>query len=340
MIDCEQFLENIDKYLDHDLPETDMAQMEAHLRHCEACAQELRFAESIRQSLNNLPPITVPEDFKAKLYEKIEQEKQAPVKKPFYLTWKPYSALAACLLLFALVKVNIWDETDTLIAPTPEPSAAVEIIKQQHAQDNYADTDAQDVQPTPKAEDVQSAVKGKDTRIPQNTKKPVPAVHNKSTESEQNTSKPKNNTAVQTPNTQPQTKPENPVPTQTPVADKKEERELPNTSDNDKKAVPPTEKSQQENTPIQGANASGEKAAMSMSAFDMEGMRILNVRASDEDKLMQILQDSGITAEKGIYRGTAEQVKQMLIKLEQNSISYAGDIDEETTQFEISWLAE
>lgn len=56
---CEETFRRFDDYLDRELTPDEMALIQEHLEHCERCARELRFEESVlrevRAKVNRIP---------------------------------------------------------------------------------------------------------------------------------------------------------------------------------------------------------------------------------------------------------------------------------------------
>lgn len=111
-MDCNKFREHIDDFIDNDISNALKASMLAHSESCPECKKELEDMQKIIDCMNSLPAISVPDDFLAKLNERIDSENamlktQSHNKYKKIFNYRTYSALAACVLLFAIVKADI-----------------------------------------------------------------------------------------------------------------------------------------------------------------------------------------------------------------------------------------
>lgn len=116
MMSCEWFLKNIEAYLEGQLERRDQAKMEAHAARCEACRQELEFSKAIARTVQNLPPLSVPEDFLKRINEQIDQQpaiildtRYKRFQKKWAGGWRRYSAVAACAVFAVMVRVDAWN---------------------------------------------------------------------------------------------------------------------------------------------------------------------------------------------------------------------------------------
>ncbi len=113
---CQWFLRNIEAYLEGQLTPREQQQMAAHAEQCEACRRELEFSKAIAQTVRNLPPISVPEDFMSRLNEQIDQQpvivldnRYKRFQKKWAGGWRKYSAVAACAAFAVMVRVDAWN---------------------------------------------------------------------------------------------------------------------------------------------------------------------------------------------------------------------------------------
>lgn len=105
-MDCNEFKEHIDDYIDGVLPEDIENAMETHANKCSECAKELEDMQKITEILHTMPEIPVPDDFLSNLNKRIDDE-DIQIKKNRYkrfFNYRTYSAIAACLLCVAIVK--------------------------------------------------------------------------------------------------------------------------------------------------------------------------------------------------------------------------------------------
>lgn len=96
-----------------DLSEKDIRMLEEHSAHCPECASELRFVRSVTDTLKNLPMLEVPEDFRSRLNEKIDEIDEENRRRRFAPVWRGaavyamrYGAMAACLAVGIAIGLN------------------------------------------------------------------------------------------------------------------------------------------------------------------------------------------------------------------------------------------
>ena len=115
MLTCKQFNNLISAYLNDELTEAEKAAMDAHKNICSSCAQELRFAESVHQTLHSLPRLSATPEFKLELDKRLDEIDQGTYTPPeafkkrkfeFIYDWKKYSAVAACAVLAVLIGLD------------------------------------------------------------------------------------------------------------------------------------------------------------------------------------------------------------------------------------------
>lgn len=103
-INCTQCKDKIWDYLEGTLTETEQQEIKKHLAECDDCAAEEKEISAIMDGLHGLPLEDVPEDYHAELMDKLEKEmKVVPFKKKTTSKWKPYSLVAAAVLVVAAV---------------------------------------------------------------------------------------------------------------------------------------------------------------------------------------------------------------------------------------------
>lgn len=108
-MDCENFHKKLADYTN--LSDSSKAEMEQHAQTCAECARELAEYQEMLTMLKSLPELKAPEDFAAKLSERIDKEKPAREKAPgLWIHLKQhgyrYSAAAACVMLAVVIGVN------------------------------------------------------------------------------------------------------------------------------------------------------------------------------------------------------------------------------------------
>lgn len=111
MSDCENFKKIIERYVNDECFLEEKELLDAHTKECSKCNDDFLFALSIKNTLRSLPKIEVPDNFLVSLNEKLDEEEKlvSPRKKVIFGAWKKYSALAACLLLAVMLRVDVWD---------------------------------------------------------------------------------------------------------------------------------------------------------------------------------------------------------------------------------------
>jgi len=109
---CQWVSENIESYLDGDLPPSERAMAESHLGQCATCAQELELAQRVTGSLRALPIMECPERVTDAVYGRIGASRKKRVSSRFSLDrllsprfWRPALAGAVTVLLVAMIAV-------------------------------------------------------------------------------------------------------------------------------------------------------------------------------------------------------------------------------------------
>jgi len=94
----------LDRYLDSELPDAELTEMEAHLRACPSCAADAlsrlqlkRVNQAVGRRFSPSPEFRL----------KIEQSVSAPQRRPWMVRWAPAFAAAAALVL-VLISVGVW----------------------------------------------------------------------------------------------------------------------------------------------------------------------------------------------------------------------------------------
>lgn len=106
---CENYLELLSPYLDHELSTTEQDRLESHLNECSKCQEELEHLKWIMSSLDTLEDTPLPVDFHEKLMTKVNQ-----AKKPKNKIFAYISSLAAVMIL-AVIFIN---QEDSAVVPS------------------------------------------------------------------------------------------------------------------------------------------------------------------------------------------------------------------------------
>lgn len=125
MSDCENFKKMIERYVNDECSLQEKELLDAHTKECSECNDDLLFALSIKNTLRTLPKMEVPDNFLVSLNERLDKEIISPKRKNYLGLWKKYSALAACLLLAVMLRVDVWDMSKI---PTEE-SIVIEMVE-------------------------------------------------------------------------------------------------------------------------------------------------------------------------------------------------------------------
>jgi anti-sigma factor (TIGR02949 family) len=68
---CSKAVQQLQLYLDHQLPLDSMRTLETHLSLCSACQEELRLLEEVTQALRGIPPVAEPPDLTATIMHRV-----------------------------------------------------------------------------------------------------------------------------------------------------------------------------------------------------------------------------------------------------------------------------
>ncbi|HCX63695.1 MAG TPA: hypothetical protein DHN33_00600 [Eubacteriaceae bacterium] len=98
----EKYREQISRYIDGDLTESEQAELEEHLQTCETCKEELQELQEMVQDLNAIQEIPLDFDLKGKVLSsmKSKDEKNKLGKKN---NWKKYAGIAAGFVIVLLL---------------------------------------------------------------------------------------------------------------------------------------------------------------------------------------------------------------------------------------------
>lgn len=110
MINCDKMKELMSDYLDNTLDSETRKSVEAHLQEDAACRKVYEDAKAIKGSMQNLPSISVSEDFHARLRTRIVEENNAdanPIRnKRRTLSFAFTGTIASAALLFFIFTQN------------------------------------------------------------------------------------------------------------------------------------------------------------------------------------------------------------------------------------------
>lgn len=68
---CSKAIQQLQLYLDHQLPLDSLRVLEAHLAQCRTCQEELRLLEAVTQGLRGIPPVAEPPDLTATIMQRV-----------------------------------------------------------------------------------------------------------------------------------------------------------------------------------------------------------------------------------------------------------------------------
>ncbi len=108
MADCERMQEMISAWIDGELPESERAELEAHLRTCETCAATERAFRGLSGALKETADEAPPENLTARVLAQIEFEERVKLRQEagrHVSPWKSILAAAACFAVIASVGI-------------------------------------------------------------------------------------------------------------------------------------------------------------------------------------------------------------------------------------------
>ncbi|WP_029687865.1 DUF4349 domain-containing protein [Thermoanaerobacter sp. A7A] len=109
MMDCKKALQLIPRYIDGELDVSQKEELEKHIESCESCRKEYQLEKNIIESLKNMPPLELPEDFNKKIHEKLVYQKNILEKKKERLKKTlTVAVIAASFILMTVFVVNIF----------------------------------------------------------------------------------------------------------------------------------------------------------------------------------------------------------------------------------------
>ena len=117
---CEEFSESLSAYLDHELSPSERARLEAHLRDCSGCRQELESLRAVSRLVSSLPAVEPSEGFSRSLSREIAARRPRRWLRPIPLfagDLVPVLAVAAVVLIVVTAALVI----PYFTGPSPGP---------------------------------------------------------------------------------------------------------------------------------------------------------------------------------------------------------------------------
>ena len=109
MMDCKKAHQLIPRYIDGKLDVAQKEELEKHIESCESCRKEYQLEKNIIESLKNMPPLELPEDFNKKMHEKLVYQKNILEKKKEKLKKTlTVAVIAASFILMTVFVANIF----------------------------------------------------------------------------------------------------------------------------------------------------------------------------------------------------------------------------------------
>lgn len=110
-MNCKDFHLYESDYIDNMLSNEEKIAFEHHMAECEDCRISFNNLKIVIESVNEIEEIELPENFSIEFREKLEQEKNAAVKKTVFRKSKLFTNIAASILIcvasFSLVNNNL-----------------------------------------------------------------------------------------------------------------------------------------------------------------------------------------------------------------------------------------
>jgi anti-sigma factor RsiW len=113
-MNCEQFNLQIEAYHDGELPAASARQLEAHLRECPSCAQELRSQQAASRLMQSIPMAEMSADSMARLHSEV-----AATMDRSLLPWARSLVGIAASILIAATAGLLWMQPASASAPQP-----------------------------------------------------------------------------------------------------------------------------------------------------------------------------------------------------------------------------
>ena len=107
-MNCSEFLAVLHDYIDGETDAKTEKQIKEHALHCTACHKALKEMEAVKAAVKNAGDVPVPEnmaqDVLGAIQNEIESGKQRFHLPSFFTSWPMYVTVAACLILFFVLK--------------------------------------------------------------------------------------------------------------------------------------------------------------------------------------------------------------------------------------------
>ncbi len=134
---CKQVQERIWDYLARELPADEQEAVSAHLQGCPACRQEVHSAQMMVVSLRNLPRYRASDLLKARIRERIRQERVRVPALPRG-SWRRWALVPVVGVLSALVVLgglNLWRGSQEDALSSAYAQACIELHEQMEVVD-------------------------------------------------------------------------------------------------------------------------------------------------------------------------------------------------------------
>lgn len=128
---CDEVAEGLERHVDGELGGAAAARFQAHLEACPACAEEYRWAQTVRHELRALPELDAPTSVIQAARHEIERERFGQPASSRRASRSRWAALAAAALATAVIGLSVWRAPDPRPAIEPGPAApdAAEIAR-------------------------------------------------------------------------------------------------------------------------------------------------------------------------------------------------------------------
>lgn len=130
MIGCDYCLENLSAYLDLEMSECEIKEIEIHLKQCDSCALELNILKTIVSTCSELLE-ELPEGYGSSLHTKLERAKEENFKKDKRTNIRMFSQIAAGFLIVTalgiVVRVGFFDNRIMKKATSSPESAPMSV---------------------------------------------------------------------------------------------------------------------------------------------------------------------------------------------------------------------
>lgn len=104
---CEKLSALLDAFIDGELPEAEMDRVRRHLTECESCRAYVADAFAMREALEDLADVQVPEDFTQNVMDAVRSAPpQVQSKRRAFRPARILAPLAACLAIVAVVQLG------------------------------------------------------------------------------------------------------------------------------------------------------------------------------------------------------------------------------------------